>query len=128
MARKTQIFTVEQPGRDQGKKFLITEMPAAQAERWALRIFMLAISHGTDISDEIVSGGMAALAQGAMTMIARIPFDEAEPLLDEMLGCVQAIPDPARPEIVRKLVESDIEEVATLLQLRKAVIDLHVDF
>jgi len=41
---------------------------------------------------------------------------------------VQYQPSPVKPEIVRGLIEDDIEEVATRIQLRKAVFELHVDF
>ena len=35
MARKTQTYTIDSGGRDKGKTFLITEMPATKAEDWA---------------------------------------------------------------------------------------------
>jgi len=41
------------------------------------------------------------------------------------MNCVQIIPSA---NIKRKLVEEDIEEVATRLQLRKATWNLHMDF
>jgi hypothetical protein len=52
----------------------------------------------------------------------------AEPLLDELLTCVEFMPDPARPEVVRSLIDDDIEEVATIFKLQKEVLALHVDF
>ena len=39
--RKETFVTIETEGRDQGKVYKITEMPAAQAEWWGTR-FMLA--------------------------------------------------------------------------------------
>ena len=36
MARKTANVTISAAGRDQGKVFVLREMPASQAERWAL--------------------------------------------------------------------------------------------
>ena len=47
------------------------------------------------------------------------------PLLDEMMGCIQYAPSA---NIKRPLIEDDIEEVTTRLQLRKAVWNLHLDF
>ena len=64
------------------------------------------------------------MAIGYMNLL-KIPFDAAKPLLDEMMTCVQIIPSA---NIKRKLVEEDIEEVATRLQLRKAIWNLHMDF
>lgn len=128
MARKTQVFMVDTEGRDLGKHFLLTEMPAAQAERWAFRAFMAAASHGIDVDDSIVAGGMAGLASNAIVFLSRIPFDEAQPLLDEMMECVQCLPDPKNLKLVRGLVDSDIEEISTRLSLRKAILTLHVNF
>ena len=46
-----------------------------------------------------------------------------------MMGCVQAVPDPKRPDLVTKLFDdASIEEISTYLTLRKAVFGLHVDF
>ena len=38
MARRISTFTAS-TGRDAGKDFRITEMPADQAERWAVKAF-----------------------------------------------------------------------------------------
>ena len=40
MARKVEYITIDQEGRDQGKTFKITEMPALKAEKWATRAFL----------------------------------------------------------------------------------------
>ena len=45
-----------------------------------------------------------------------------------MMTCVAFLPDPARPQVIRQLVETDIEEIATRLRLRDEVIALHVGF
>jgi hypothetical protein len=38
------------------------------------------------------------------------------------------MPDPSKPQLVRKLFDEDIEEVMTLVKLRAEVFKLHVDF
>jgi hypothetical protein len=45
-----------------------------------------------------------------------------------MWDCVAFMPDPAKPQIVRKLFEEDIEEVATRIKLRAEVWKLHTGF
>ncbi|WP_444859382.1 hypothetical protein [Serratia sp. (in: enterobacteria)] len=44
------------------------------------------------------------------------------------MTCVQAVPNPADKTVVRPLIEADIDEVATRLNLRAEVFKLHVDF
>jgi len=128
MARKTLTYTVETEGRDQGKVFKLTEMSAADAENWAIRAFFAIMNAGVDVPDEIAEMGMAGLAEIWTTAIAGVSYEAAKPLLEEMMDCVQRIPDPSKPNVVRALDDSDIEEVKTRLLLRKAVFNLHVDF
>jgi hypothetical protein len=72
--------------------------------------------------------GMAGLAELGLKAIAGLKWEVAEPLLEEMLQCVQIIPNPAKPQVVRALVESDIEEILTRFKLRVEVWKLHMDF
>jgi hypothetical protein len=95
MGRKTETFVADL-ARDDGKTFLLTEMPAAQALGWK------------------AFGGL--------------PWDLAEPLLDEMMTCVKAMPDLNRPGVTRPLVDTDIEEIGTRIKMRMAIFKLHVDF
>ena len=124
MARKTLTFTVQDKGRDLGKKYLITEMPASQAERWAIRVILAIGKAGIEIPEGLAAQGMAGLAAVGLMSLPRIPFEDAEPLLEEMMGCVQRVETSA----IRALVEDDIEEVPTRLKLRKAIFELHTDF
>ena len=128
MARKTLRYTVGDAGRDQGKVFVITEMPASQAEKWAIRAFMAAAGAGAQIPDDLHAQGMAGLFRIGSEALAKIPFELAEPLLDEMMDCVQIAPSPANPSVVRSLIEDDIEEVATRVRLRTQILQLHVGF
>lgn len=128
MARKTATVTIEAEGRDLGKVFLLREMPASQAEKWAARAFLAMARSGIDIPDDLAGAGLAGIATVGLKAIGGLGFAEAEPLMDEMFACIQIIPDPARPAVVRALVESDTEEISTRLRLRKEVFGLHVDF
>ena len=128
MARKTATVTIEAEGRDLGKVFLLREMPASQAEKWAARAFLAMARSGIDIPDDLAGAGLAGIAAVGLKAIGGLGFAEAEPLMDEMFACIQIIPDPVRPAVVRALVESDTEEISTRLRLRKEVFGLHVDF
>ena len=65
--------------------------------------------------------GILALGLKAFAGVA---YADAEPLLDEMLTCVQI----AEEKITRAMLDSDVEDVATLLALRSEVIEVHVGF
>lgn len=126
--RKTETITIEREGRDKGKQFKLTEMSAAQAERWALRAFFALANTGVELPEDMAESGMAGIAAVGLSALGKVPFEQAEPLLDEIMGCVQIVPDPSKPHVVRALIDEDIEEVATRLELRKAVWDLHTGF
>ncbi|AKL43790.1 TPA: hypothetical protein I8438_002269 [Serratia marcescens] len=128
MARKETFITIDAAGRDQGKVFYIKEMSASQAEWWALRALMAMGRGGVEIPDNLRSMGIAAMAVEGLKAISKIHPDEAKPLLDELMTCVQAVPNPADKTVVRPLIEADIDEVATRLNLSAEVFKLHVDF
>ncbi|SEF31348.1 hypothetical protein ABL840_09190 [Variovorax sp. NFACC27] len=128
MARKTAKVTIDAEGRDKGKVFVITEMPAAQSEEWAGRALFAMLNAGVEIPDNLAEAGLAGIAALGIGALTKVHFDAVKPLLDEMFDCVRIQPNPKDATIVRELVEDDIEEVATRLTLRKAVWGLHVDF
>ena len=93
-----------------------------------MRAFLGLAKSGVEIPENISEAGMAGIATLGFRALSGITFDLLEPLLDEMFECVSLIPDPSRPQVVRALIEDDIEEVGTRLRLRKEVFALHVDF
>lgn len=128
MGRKTATVSIDTEDRDQGKLFKLTEMPAYQAERWAMRALMALCRANPEVPPDITSLGMAGIAQFGLTAFARMEFAEAGALLDEMMGCIKILPSSKHPGVERDLFEGDIEEISTLLRLRVEVFKLHVDF
>lgn len=128
MARKTAMFPITEAGRDKGKVFLITEMSAARAESWAMRVLLALMSGNVEIPEGFQELGMAGLAELGMRSLGALKWEVAEPLLAEMLECVEYIPDPNKTHVHRPLIEDDIEEVASRLKLRIEVWKLHMDF
>lgn len=126
--RKTLTYTVAIEGRDKGKVFLLTELSAADAEDWAMQAFFALLNSGVEIPDDAAEMGLAGIATIGFAALGKLDFIRAKPLLDRMMTCVQIIPDPSRPNVIRALDPSDIEEVATRLMLRKEVFGLHVNF
>lgn len=140
MARKSKHIKIDtgdkSTNRDFGKIFVLMEMPAMQAEKWAARAFMALARSGVDLPADVSNAGMAGIAFMGLRALAvgGIHFEDIEPLLDEMLGCIKIVRDPKTPEMTYDLrmgvpgAEDDIEEVATLIKLRQEVFDLHVNF
>lgn len=132
MARNTATFTATY-GRDRGKVYHLTEMLASQGEWWATRA-LTALGSGEfkfdalDIATIASSGmegvAMVAGAKGANALMT-IPPQDSKPLLDEMMACIAFMPETKIP---RPLLEEDIEEVLTRIQLRDEVLKLHLGF
>jgi hypothetical protein len=126
--RKELTLTIDTPGRDVNKTFYIREMSAMKAERWAARALLALLKSGVDIPEDVAQAGLAGVAAIGLRAFGGINFADAEPLLAEMMSCVQIVPDISRPQVRRAVIEDDIEEVATLLRLREEVLSLHLGF
>lgn len=132
--RKTKTLVIESAGRDHGKMFHITELPASQSEAWATRALFVMMNCGVEIPDDLLSAGLAGIAAIGIKSLSKVPYELAKPLFDEMMDCIAIVPDPRQPLVKRgyggvsPIIEDDIEEVSTRLQLRKAVLELHMDF
>lgn len=134
--RRTKMVTI--PGqrtetlgeRDNGKTYLITEMSADQGEAWALNALTLIGQAGINLPEGISQFGMAGLALLGLDSLMKVDFGKAKPLLDEMMACVQYVPDPRKP-LPRRIDDGggmDIEEIRTRLRLRDEVFELHTGF
>lgn len=133
--RKTKIITIpgvqlDEPGhRDNGKVFILTEMASRPAEKWADRAF-LALAHSDLDIPPLNKWQKMAWIEQVQRAVGHIKFPEIEPLMDEIMRCVQ------RDEgngFTRALIDNggegdDIEEVATRHFLRSEVIGLHANF
>lgn len=126
--RKTAYVTIKEDGRDKGKKYLLTEMPASQAEKWAYRAFLALANSGAQIPEDIKEAGMVGLATVGFEMLSGLRWHDAEPLLEEMFGCVSFPANINGTDVTRGLVENDVEEVSTRMQLRAEVFTLHTGF
>jgi hypothetical protein len=129
MARKeVEVRMPEVEGnRDSGKLYLLKEMPASKAEKWATRAMLAIGKSGLHVTD---GAGMAELAAISIRYLFGASFQDVEPLMEEMFACVSIYPDPTkmRNPIARPLVEEDIEEVSTRFMLRNELIALHTGF
>jgi hypothetical protein len=130
MLKKQDVTVPQWSGRDDGKVFRITEMPAAQAEKWAWRLFIAMKGTTAQVPPEIAQLGMVGVAIRGLNsfLAADVRFQDIEPLLDEMMTCVTRVRDPAHPDVATNLIDGDVEEVQTRGWLRSEVLSLHVGF
>lgn len=120
--RRTEIVEIAE-GRDAGKKYQITEMSAEAAEWWAFRALQAIAGADAELN---LQAPLADMAAQGIKALAKVHPDQAKPLLDEMMGCVQIlVPATQKP---RPLLDGDIEDVKTRFMLRKAVVELHLGF
>lgn len=137
--RKTENVTVpaEWGGRDKGKVFRITEVPAIQAEKWGWRFIIALKGTSAQIPESIAPLGMIAVyIRGVNSFLAAdVDWTKLEPLLDELLQCVEMVRDPhARDAKTGEMIASkmvspdDIEEVRTVAWLRSEVLRVHANF
>lgn len=124
MGRNVITHEVVAENRDKGKRFVITEMSAVQAHKWATKALFAILNSGAEIPDEMVKMGLPGIAAAGMGAISSIPYAVAEPLLDELMGCVKIAQDLA-PE-GRALMPEDIEEITTIFDLQGKVLQMHI--
>ena len=140
MARKTKEIRITsgtaETNRDLGKVYMLTEMSAYDAERWAADAFQGLVKAGVDVPDDLADAGMVAIATMGLKALGGMPSETLHDLLDRMMTQVTHFPDPNRREISRgfgsmlsqKLFADDIEEISTRLLLRQELLQLHADF
>lgn len=128
MARNVLQYTVTDPGRDNGKLFILTEMPATQGEAWAARAILALMKNGVDMPDGFDRLGMAGIAEIGFKMLSKCAWEDLNPLMAELMGCVTIQVTPGKAHTIRPLIEEDIEEILTRMKLKAEVFKLHVDF
>ena len=144
MARKTKTVVIES-GRDNGKSFLVTEMPLTKADKWANTALLAMMRGGVDVGgvnfpliiDTLTpsnapkidpAGGMLELARISIAGLGNVTETVGQSLLDQLIeDCVQVVPTggSARPMLS---VDDEIEDLKTLWTLRKEAFILHIDF
>lgn len=130
--RKTKIVTIDEPAederenRDGGKSYLLTEMPALQAEKWGRHAIAACSRNDLDIKGELAKLGLLGFYLVGFQALAGGDVKAVDDLMDEMLICIQII---TGPNVVRPLGgDGDIEEPQTIIRLRKELLELHMGF
>ena len=132
MARRVKEVRIpsDGDGRDKGKVYVIREMSALRAEKWATRALLALVASGVEIPDDVASSGMAGVAAMGVGVFRGVAYEQLEPLMDEMLACISIKPDPRNPQVERPIdpEQDDVEELSTLMTLRMEVLETHTGF
>lgn len=122
MARKEIEITIEE-GRDAGKTFKITEMPATQADKWVTKVIGLVGRNGMSALD-ISNMSFSELA----VSLIKSKSEESEPLFEELLGCCSFIKDGVSVSMKGKMADSVVEDWGTLFRLKNEALKLIFGF
>lgn len=119
MGRKSDTVTIDSPGRDLGKTFIVNEMPATLGKPWLMKVTLLLGVQGVDIKGLGKSGGKAALA---------MVMDDSS--LSGWRDCVQYkhAPEQMPQKIFWDVPACQIEEIETVTFLQVAVLEMHMGF
>jgi len=124
---KTKLVTITAEGRDKGRQYLLTEMPALKAERWARHAIAACAAKDLNIREEVKALGMLGFVLFCFQAIAGGDVDAVDKLMDEILPQIQIIEEGAvGPRPLGG--EGDIWEVWTYKTLRQELIELHMGF
>ena len=121
--RKEKEVRIEE-GRDAGKVFKITEMPAFQMDRWATRA-LIALGRAK-------KGGIATLGSMSidelLSALSEVDYQIAEPLLQELLECCAFVKNGQSVILKADIVDSIVEDWTTLFKLRMEALMLCIGF
>lgn len=142
--RKEKIITIDDRGRQ--LTFKIREMSASQLESWTFRAVLQLAKGGTlggagalelqkakQAAEEMDTGGAIQAAGGfllthGLAALAGIDYDKVKPLLDDLLGCCSRIDAGVEQRLTPEIVDGIIEDMRTLLRLRKEALALNFSF
>lgn len=111
-------------GRDAGKVFKVTEMPAFQMDRWATRALL--------VLGKAKKGGIMTISsmsiEDLLSSLSEVNYDEAEPLLQELLECCSFVKNGQSIVLKKDVIDGIIEDWTTLFKLRMEALTLCIGF
>lgn len=122
MARKEIEIKIED-GRDAGKTFKITEMPAVQMDKWVTRALLLLGKSGKGI------GALTNMSvEEILESLSDCNYESTEKLLEELLACCSFLKDGVRVPMKGDMIDSVIEEWTTIFRLRIESLKVNLGF
>ena len=130
MARKESIITIQD--QDQELTFKIRQMSATQLESWGIRVILLIAAAGVKVpAGYDLKAAVAFLKENSGALLGNLgslDFEKAKPLLDELLACCSIKIGNLEKRCTPEVIDDHVQDVKTLLTLRKEAIKLNVGF
>ena len=129
--RKQHVFEIDDPkSRDDGKRFIITEMLAMDGEQLAEDIFrIMGEKKFVEIPADVISMGCAGLANYGLAVISAADPAASREIKSRLLATVEVEEGRAGHSVKRKLYpDSDFSEITTIRQLVDRVFSVNFDF
>jgi len=136
MARKSVELALEDRGRK--LEFIIEEMPATRLESWIIRLVLLIAGAGgmaftagaslKELTDRFRGADGSVDMSLVLKALGAVEYEKGKPLLDELLGCCFRKIGQARERCAPETVDGYIEDINTLITLRKEAIKLNLGF
>lgn len=124
---REKLVTLEDRGNR--LQFRIREMPAVQLEAWAMRAALVLANAGSEIpAGDGIESAAKFLTEHGLAALAKIDYDKAKPLLDEMLGCCSRVTDKLEEKVTPETANAYIGDFRTLLKLRMEAFRMNFDF
>lgn len=122
--RRTVEFTATE-GRDAGKKFIITEMSAWDADELASDIYRIMMdTNFTALPADVIAMGVAGLATVGLSVISSASKEAGKLLRDQLMDTVEIEVTHQGNTITRKVKGAvDFEEVFTIRQVLDKVFE-----
>lgn len=118
---KSEDIVIES-GRDKGKKFKITEMPATKMDKWATKALLILGKQGTAFN--LAQLDLEELLRG----LSNADYAGVEPLLEELLSCASFERDGVSMTMTSSIADGIIEDWTTLFRLRIEALKLNLGF
>lgn len=129
MRREREVRIAGEGNRDAGKVYIVKEVDAVTAEEWGLRALMALGTGGIQIPPELMGLGILAIPLIGYQVFMGAKEEAVLPLWREMLpACVSVKQSNTVFEKFNPANVNHVEEVSTLLELRKAVLEIHTGF
>ncbi len=126
--RKSVEIKLEDRGQD--LTFRIEEMPATRLESWIIRAVLLLAGAGLAEAPgrfDLKEAG-AFLAEKGLSVLGRVDYDQAKPLLDELLGCCHRVVGKAEERISPANIDDHIKDVGNLFRLKAEALKVNLGF
>ncbi|RUT26846.1 hypothetical protein C0V97_03975 [Asaia sp. W19] len=127
MALRETTYTIPD-GEDAGKVFVITRMPAMQADRWARHLVKALTRAGMALPPDAMEIGLSGLGGMAQAMFGQLEDEAADKALDALMATVKIQRDPNNPASRGQIIDADLEDPETLPRLQAEAFRMHLGF